>query len=340
MKHSLALAAARPVAIAALALVAVTGGPALAQDAAPAVNADIQNILNTLLFLMAGFLVMWMAAGFAMLEAGLVRSKNVSMQCLKNIALYSIAGIMYWVIGYNLMYTGVDGGYFGTPSPIVLDAPGAGIADGEGSYSAGSDWFFQMVFCATTASIVSGTLAERIKLWPFLIFTAVLTGVLYPIAGSWQWGGGFLSEMGFADFAGSTLVHSVGGWAALTGAIILGARHGKFGKGGSVHPMPGSSIPLATLGTFILWLGWFGFNGGSQLAMGTVSDAADISRIFVNTNLAAAAGVVVTIILTQIIYKKVDVTMALNGALAGLVSITAEPLAPSVPAALFIGGII
>ncbi len=335
----LSTGAARSVALAVLVLVAATTGPAMAQDAAPAVNADIQNILNTLLFLMAGFLVMWMAAGFAMLEAGLVRSKNVSMQCLKNIALYSIAGIMYWVIGYNLMYSGVDGGYFGTPSPIVLDAPGAGVADGAGSYSAGSDWFFQMVFCATTASIVSGTLAERIKLWPFLIFTAILTGVLYPITGSWQWGGGFLSERGFADFAGSSLVHSVGGWAALTGAIILGARYGKYDKGGSVHPMPGSSIPLATLGTFILWLGWFGFNGGSQLAMGTVSDAADVSRIFVNTNLAAAAGVVVTIILTQIIYKKVDVTMALNGALAGLVSITAEPLTPSIPVALFIGAI-
>ncbi len=302
-------------------------------------SVDVQNIFNTLLFLMGGFLVMWMAAGFAMLEAGLVRSKNVSMQCVKNIGLFSIAGIMYWLIGYNLMYSGVDGGYFGTPTPVSFPDPGAATADPDANYAAGSDWFFQMVFCATTASIVSGTLAERIKLWPFLIFTVILTGILYPITGSWEWGAGWLDGLGFSDFAGSTLVHSVGGWAALTGAIILGARKGKYGSAGEVHPMPGSSIPLATLGTFILWLGWFGFNGGSQLALGTVSDAADVSRIFVNTNLAAAAGVVVTIVLTQVIYKKVDVTMALNGALAGLVAITAEPLAPSVPVALFIGGV-
>ncbi len=318
----------------------LAAGPALAQDA-PSTEAsvDVQNIFNTLLFLVGGFLVMWMAAGFAMLEAGLVRSKNVSMQCVKNIGLYSVAGIMYWVIGYNLMYSGVDGGYFGTPSPVSFPDPGAATADPDANYAAASDWFFQMVFCATTASIVSGTLAERVKLWPFLIFTVVLTGILYPITGSWEWGAGWLDGMGFSDFAGSTLVHSVGGWAALTGAILLGARKGKYGSAGEVHPMPGSSIPLATLGTFILWLGWFGFNGGSQLAMGTVSDAADVARIFVNTNLAAAAGVVVAIVLTQVIYKKVDVTMALNGALAGLVSITAEPLAPSVPLALFIGGI-
>jgi len=314
--------------------------PALAQDAASTeASVDVQNVFNTLLFLIGGFLVMWMAAGFAMLEAGLVRSKNVSMQCVKNIGLYSVAGIMYWLIGYNLMYSGVDGGYFGTPSPISFPEAGAATADPDANYAAASDWFFQMVFCATTASIVSGTLAERIRLWPFLIFTVVLTGILYPITGAWQWGDGWLSEMGFSDFAGSTLVHSVGGWAALTGALLLGARKGKYGPGGEVHPMPGSSIPLATLGTFILWLGWFGFNGASQLAIGTVSDAADVARIFVNTNLAAAAGVVVTIVLTQIIYKKVDVTMALNGALAGLVSITAEPLTPGVPAALFIGAI-
>jgi Amt family ammonium transporter len=196
-----------------------------------------------------------------------------------------------------------------------------------------------MVFCATTASIVSGTMAERIKFWPFLIFTAVLTGILYPITGSWQWGGGWLANLGFSDFAGSTLVHSVGGWAALAGALILGARKGRYGPNGEVTPMPGSSIPLATLGMFILWLGWFGFNGASQLALGTIADAGDVSRIFVNTNLAAAAGAVTTIILLQVIYKKIDVTMVINGALAGLVSITAEPLAPSVPAALFIGAI-
>jgi ammonium transporter, Amt family len=270
-----------------------------------------------------------------MLEAGMVRSKNVSMQCVKNIALYSIAGIMFWLVGYNVMYDAVDGGWIGTVLPKVIPEP----SEDPGSYAAASDWFFQMVFCATTASIVSGTLAERIKLWPFLIFTVVLTGVLYPITGSWQWGAGWLSVKGFSDFAGSTLVHSVGGWAALTGALLLGARKGKYGSAGEVHPMPGSSIPLATLGTFILWLGWFGFNGGSQLALNGFENASAVSKIFVNTNLAAAAGVIVAMVLTQLVYKKVDVTMALNGALAGLVSITAEPLAPSVPTALFVGGI-
>ncbi|HEX2256430.1 MAG TPA: ammonium transporter [Afifellaceae bacterium] len=307
-------------------------------DAAP-ISPETQYVFNTLLFLIGGFLVMWMAAGFTMLEAGLVRAKNVSMQCMKNIGLYSIAGIMFWLVGYNLMYSGVDGGFFGTPVPVSFPEPGAATVNADANYAPASDWFFQMVFCATTASIVSGTLAERIKLWPFLLFTALLTGIIYPITGSWQWGGGWLAELGFADFAGSTLVHSVGGWAALTGALLLGARAGKYGPGGAVHAMPGSSIPLATLGTFILWLGWFGFNGASQLAIGTVSDAADVARIFVNTNLAAAAGVIAAIVLTEIVYKKVDVTMALNGALAGLVAITAEPLAPSVPVALFIGAV-
>ena len=325
------------------ALSILAAGPALAQDAAAAGDAPaaadaaaIAFTFNTLSFLIMGFLVMWMAAGFAMLEAGLVRSKNVSMQCLKNIGLYSVAGIMFWLIGYNLMYDGVDGGYMGSIGWKVIPDP---ASETSGDYSAASDWFFQMVFCATTASIVSGTLAERIKLWPFMIFTVVLTGILYPITGSWQWGAGWLSVMGFSDFAGSTLVHSVGGWAAFTGALLLGARKGKYGSAGEVHPMPGSSIPLATLGTFILWLGWFGFNGGSQLALNGFENASAISRIFVNTNLAAAAGVVVAMVLTQVIYKKIDVTMALNGALAGLVSITAEPLAPSVPTALFVGGI-
>lgn len=314
-------------------MLAALCAPAFAQEAAP----EYINIFNTLLFLVGGFLVMWMAAGFAMLEMGLVRQKNVSMQGLKNIALYSVAGIMFWFTGYNLMYTGVDGGFMGSFGWYNFPAPGAD--DGSAGYSVASDWFFQMVFCATTASIVSGTLAERIKFWPFIIFTAILTGILYPITGSWQWGGGWLAEMGFSDFAGSTLVHSVGGWAALAGALILGARAGRYGPNGEVTPMPGSSIPLATLGMFILWLGWFGFNGASQLALGTIADAGDVSRIFVNTNLAAAAGAVTTIILLQVIYKKIDVTMVINGALAGLVSITAEPLAPSVPAALFIGAI-
>ncbi len=293
------------------------------------------KIFNTLLFLVGGFLVMWMAAGFAMLEMGLVRKKNVSMQGVKNIALYSIAGLMFWLIGYNVMYGGTAGGFIGSFGPYSFPAAGEGTA--EAGYSVASDWFFQMVFAATTASIVSGAVAERIKLWPFLIFTIILTGLLYPITGMWQWGGGWLAELGFSDFAGSTLVHSVGGWAALAGVIILGARAGKYSPGGLVTPMPGSSIPLATLGMFILWLGWFGFNGASQLAMGTISDAADISRIFANTNLAAAAGAVSAMILVQLKYGKVDATMVINGALAGLVSITAEPLAPSVPVTLFIG---
>lgn len=317
--------------------------PAFAQEPEYALAADTAYIFNTLLFLLGGFLVMWMAAGFAMLEAGLVRSKNVSMQSLKNIALYSIAGIMYWLVGYNLMYTGVDGGFIGSIGTYGFDPVGLDGADAAGlldtGYSTASDWFFQMVFVATAASIVSGTLAERIKIWPFMIFVVVLTGFIYPIAGSWQWGGGWLAEMGFSDFAGSTLVHSVGGWAALAGAVLLGARTGKYDSSGAVSPMPGSNIPLATLGTFILWLGWFGFNGASQLAMGTISDVSDVSRIFANTNLAAAAGVVTTIVLLQILYKKIDVTMVLNGALAGLVAITAEPLAPAVWQALIIGGV-
>jgi ammonium transporter, Amt family len=293
-------------------------------------------VFNTLLFLVGGFLVMFMAAGFAMLEAGLVRSKNVSMQCLKNIALYSISGIMFWIFGYSLMYSGVDGGFIGSWLPYSWPTAGA---INEGDYSVGSDWFFQMVFCAATASIVSGAVAERIKLLPFLIFVAILTGVIYPISGSWKWGAGWLDGLGFLDFAGSTIVHSVGGWAALTGAIILGARKGKYGPDGRVNPMPGSSIPLATLGTFILWLGWFGFNGGSQLAFGDNTNASDVSRIFINTNFAAAGGVIAAILIMAVIYKKVDVTLALNGALAGLVSITAEPLTPGPLTAILIGSV-
>ena len=317
---------------------------ALAQDAAPVVEAapeaeaavDVNfYVFNTLLFFLGGILVMWMAAGFCMLEAGLVRSKNVSMQCLKNISLYSIGVLVYWIVGYNLMYTSVDGGWFGTPSWMVFPSP----AEDTGDYSLATDFFYQSMFCATAASIVSGTVAERVKLWPFLLFVAVLCGVLYPITGSWQWGGGWLSEAGFSDFAGSTLVHSVGGWAALTGALIIGARRGRFTADGRPVAMPGSSIPLATLGTFILWFGWFGFNGASQLALGTLEDAASVGRVVVNTNTAAAAGVVIAMVLTQILYKKVDVTMALNGALGGLVAITAEPLTPTFLSAAIIGGI-
>ncbi|WP_316858319.1 ammonium transporter [uncultured Cohaesibacter sp.] len=318
----------------------LVAGPALAQEAAASgeAAAHTQYILNTLLFLIGGFLVMWMAAGFAMLEAGLVRTKNVSMQSMKNISLYAVAGIMYYLIGYNLMYTGVDGGYIGSFSLFYVLDPVGGDALDTG-YSTASDWFFQMVFVATAASVVSGTLAERIKLWPFMIFTVVLTAFIYPIAGSWQWGGGWLSVMGFSDFAGSTLVHSVGGWAALAGVFLLGARKGKYGANGEVYPMPASNIPMATLGTFILWLGWFGFNGASQLAMGTIGDVSDVSRIFANTNMAAAGGVVAAMLLLQILYKKVDVTMVLNGALAGLVSITAEPLAPTIGESIIIGAI-
>ncbi|MCJ8140671.1 ammonium transporter [Falsirhodobacter halotolerans] len=338
------------------ALMALAALPALAQDApveateavATAVPTDVAFILNTLLFLIGGFLVFWMAAGFAMLEAGLVRSKNVAMQCLKNIALFSFACTMYYLIGYNLMYPlgnwsiGSDetGGYLGAFGVAILEAVGVG-ADGVDDYSyasTGSDFFFQVMFCATTASIVSGALAERIRLWPFLIFTLILTALIYPIQASWKWGGGFLDAAGFLDFAGSTVVHSVGGWAALAGALILGPRLGKY-VNGRVVAFPGSNLTLATLGTFILWLGWFGFNGASQLAMGTISDAADISRVFANTNSAAAGGAIAALILTQLMYKKADLTMVLNGALAGLVSITAEPLTPTLGGALLIGAV-
>ncbi|MBT3401809.1 MAG: ammonium transporter, partial [Rhodospirillaceae bacterium] len=253
----------------------------VAPPAMAAVEAETGYVFNTFSFLFSGALVMWMAAGFAMLESGLVRSKNTATICLKNIALYSIAGILYYLVGYNIMYVDV-GSFMGSisflynPSEAELTLLGAEEATEamvaavvDNSYSVGSDWFFQMVFVATAASIVSGTVAERIKLWPFLIFVVVLTAIIYPIQGSWTWGGGWLSEMGFSDFAGSTIVHSVGGWAALTGAFILGARKGKYGPNGQVNPIPGANLPLATLGTFILWLGWFGFNGGSQLAMGS-----------------------------------------------------------------------
>ena len=315
--------------------------PAFAQEA----PAHSVFILNSLLFLISGFLVMFMACGFCMLEAGLVRAKNTTMQLTKNVALFSLAAIGYYLIGYNLMYPlgtwsveGVLSGLF--PVAAVLEAVGVtpDKVDDIGYASTGSDFFFQLMFCAATASIVSGVLAERIKLWPFLLFTFVLTAVIYPLQASWKWGGGFLDNMGFLDFAGSTVVHSVGGWAALAGVLILGPRIGKY-KDGRVVPMPGANLPLATLGTFILWMGWFGFNGGSQLAMGSIGDVADISRIFANTNAAAAGGALVALALTQIFYGKVDLTMVLNGALAGLVSITAEPLTPTLGAATLIGGV-
>lgn len=330
---------------------AILAAPSLgfAQEAAEAVadttppNEEIGFIFTTFMFLVAGFLVFWMAAGFSMLEAGLVRSKNVAMQLTKNISLFSLAAIFYYLIGYNLMYPG-DGwtvdGMLGAFGPAVLEAVGLAGSEPDLTYaSVGSDFFFQLMFAATTASIVSGALAERIKLWPFLIFVVALTALIYPIQASWKWGGGFLDAMGFLDFAGSTVVHSVGGWAALAGALILGPRIGKYTREGRTVPIPGSNLALATLGTFILWLGWFGFNGGSQLYMDTASNVADISRILSNTNTAAAGGAIAALILTQVLYKKPDLTMVLNGALAGLVSITAEPLTPGLGAATLIGAV-
>ena len=300
------------------------------------VSAEVGFIFNTLLFLICGFLVMFMAAGFAMLESGMVTSKSVSVICAKNIGLFSIAGIMFWLVGYNLAY-GIDpGGYIGKFIPW---ADGSKIDTG---YSDGSDWYFQMVFCATTVSIVSGTMAERIKLWPFFTFAAVLSGIIYPIVMGWQWGGGWLAEAGFSDFAGSTLVHSTGGAAALAGAMIIGPRLGRFTKSGApapIKPFAASSIPLVTIGVFILWLGWFGFNGGSQLALGTATDAIAVSKIFINTFLAGAGGVMGAAIITRLHFGKTDVVQMLNGCIGGLVAVTAEPLLPSPFAAILIGAV-
>ena len=300
------------------------------------VSAEVGFIFNTFLFLVCGFLVMFMAAGFAMLESGMVTSKSVSVICAKNIGLFSIAGIMFWMFGYNVAYGIPEGGYIGKFMPW---SDGSKIGTG---YADGSDWYFQMVFCATTVSIVSGTLAERIKLWPFFLFAAILTGFLYPFVMGWQWGGGWLAARGFSDFAGSTLVHSTGGAAALAGAILLGPRLGRFTKKGEpapVKPFAASSIPLVTIGVFILWLGWFGFNGGSQLAMGTFDDAVAVSKIFINTNLAACGGVMAAAIVTRLSMGKTDVIQMLNGAIGGLVAITAEPLMPSPIAAILIGAV-
>ena len=300
------------------------------------VSAEVGFIFNTLLFLICGFLVMFMACGFAMLESGMVTSKSVSVICAKNIGLFSIAGIMFWLVGYNLAYGISPGGYIGKFIPW---ADGSKIDTG---YSDGSDWYFQMVFCATTVSIVSGTMAERIKLWPFFTFAAVLSGIIYPIVMGWQWGGGWLAELGFSDFAGSTLVHSTGGAAALAGAMIIGPRLGRFTKSGApapLKPFAASSIPLVTIGVFILWLGWFGFNGGSQLAMGTAADAIAVSKIFINTFLAGAGGVLGAATITRLHFGKTDVVQMLNGCIGGLVAITAEPLLPSPFAAILIGAV-
>ena len=318
--------------------------PAFAQESAP----DLSYVLNTFSFLIWGALVMWMCAGFTMLESGSVRSKNASMICLKNIGIYAIAGLTYYFIGYGLMYVDVSGfigsvSLFYGPSADEIALLGgdesALAAVVENGYAVTSDWFFQMVFVATTASIVSGALAERVNMWAFFAFTALLTAFIYPVIGAWHWGGGWLAERGFVDFAGSTMVHSTGGWAALAGALVVGPRWGKFRKDGTVKPTPPSNIPVVTLGVFILWLGWFGFNGGSQLALGGAVNALAMSNILVNTNLAAAAGVVTALAVSRPILGRLDLFAGLNGALAGLVAITAGPDIVDARWAVFIGAV-
>ncbi len=310
---------------------------------------DLSYALDTFYFLMSGALVMWMAAGFAMLEAGLVRAKNTAEILTKNIALFAIACIMYMLVGYGIMYPSDGNGIFpaldfsfmfgGDNDPAeVLAQDMATWYDGS-YYSGMSDFFFQVVFVATAMSIVSGAVAERMKLWSFLAFAVVMTGFIYPLQGYWKWGGGFLDGLGFNDFAGSGVVHLCGASAALAGVLLLGARKGKYGPNGQVNAIPGANMPLATLGTFILWLGWFGFNGGSELIISNVGEANAVAAVFVNTNAAAAGGVVAALITAQLLFGKADLTMALNGALAGLVAITAEPLAPSPLWATLVGGI-
>ena len=297
-------------------------------------GAETTFILNTFSFLIWGALVMWMCAGFTMLESGSVRTKNASMICLKNIGLYSIAGLAFFFIGYNLMYvdvTHVIGSFKLLHGPsadelaLVAGQEGVAATVVESGRSTMSDWFFQMVFVATAASIVSGALAERVKMWPFFLFTLLLTALIYPIVGAWTWGGGWLNELGFQDFAGSTIVHGVGGWAALAGVLVVGPRLGKFRRDGSVRPTPPSNILVVTLGVFILWFGWFGFNAGSQLALGSAADAVAMSHVMVNTTLAAAAGVIAALICSRPIFGRMDMFAGLNGAIAGLVSITAGP---------------
>ena len=321
-------------------LAAFTVSMLFATEARAEVSDEVAFVFNTFSFLICGALVMWMAAGFAMLESGLVRSKNTATICLKNVALYCVACFTFYLIGYDLMYTDV-GKYAGSISLFWQPDDSAARAGdfSNASYAASSDWYFQMVFVATAASVVSGALAERVRLWPFLAFVLVLTAVIYPIQGAWVWGGGWLAEFGFSDFAGSTLVHSVGGWAALTGAIILGPRLGKYSKLGRINPIPGNNLSLATLGTFILWMGWFGFNGGSVLALGSADAAIDMANVFANTNLAAVGGVLASMVVTQLLYKRVDISLALNGAIGGLVSITAEPLTPSLGEAFIFGAV-
>ncbi|SDM43188.1 ammonium transporter [Franzmannia pantelleriensis] len=305
--------------------------------------AELTYALDTFYFLICGVLVMWMAAGFSMLEAGMVRSKNTAEILTKNIALFAIACTMYLLVGYYIMYSSAGGGFlpslgFLIGSENTLDAITSGDADAP-YYSMRSDFFFQVVFVATAMSIVSGAVAERMKLWAFLAFAVVMTGVIYPISGYWTWGEGWLDALGYSDYAGSGIVHMAGAAAALAGVLVLGPRKGKYGKDGAIYAIPGANMPLATLGTFILWMGWFGFNGGSELKMSDGISANNVAQVFVNTNAAAAGGVLAALVLAKLWFRKADLTMALNGALAGLVAITAEPLAPSAFGATLIGAV-
>jgi Amt family ammonium transporter len=305
---------------------------------------QVSYALDTFYLLMTGALVMWMAAGFAMLEAGLVRAKNTAEILTKNIVLFAVACIMYMLVGYNIMYPGDGVSSFWPGLKFLLGTDHtleAVLAGGDDApvYSKMADFFFQVVFVATAMSIVSGAVAERMKLWSFLLFAVVFTGFIYPMQGYWKWGGGFLDQLGFLDFAGSGVVHLAGGTAALAGVILLGPRKGKYGANGQINPMPGANLPLATLGTFILWLGWFGFNGGSELKISDVGEANAVAQVFVNTNMAAAGGVVAALIIARLMFGKADLTMALNGALAGLVAITAEPLTPTPGFATIVGAI-
>lgn len=305
---------------------------------------ELSYALDTFYFLISGALVMWMAAGFAMLEAGLVRSKNTAEILTKNISLYALACVMFMLFGYNLMYPSEAVSAYIPGFSFLLGAENdaatfAAGGDDAPYYSARSDFFFQVVFVATAMSIVSGAVAERMKLFSFLLFAVVFTGFIYPVQGYWKWGGGFLNEAGFQDFAGSGVVHLCGACAALTGVLVLGARKGKYGKNGEINPIPGANMPLAALGTFILWLGWFGFNGGSELKISNFEEANAVATIFVNTNMAAAGGVIAALLLVRFLWGKADLTMALNGALAGLVAITAEPLTPSPLTATIFGAL-
>ncbi|MEH6616635.1 MAG: ammonium transporter [Porticoccus sp.] len=304
---------------------------------------EIKYALDTFYFLVCGALVMWMAAGFTMLEAGLVRAKNTTEILTKNVALYAVSCFMYLIMGYTIMYGGSEGGFlpdlwFG--NSIANASPEEVLASGgETYYSGASDFFFQVVFVATAMSIVSGAVAERMKLWAFLIFAVAMTGFIYPMQGMWKWGGGFLDAAGFQDFAGSGVVHLCGAAAALAGVLLLGARKGKYTKDGRVNAIPGANMPLAAIGMFILWMGWFGFNGGSELKISDIGEANAVADIFVNTNAAACGGLLAALLLAHIMFGKADLTMAVNGALAGLVAITAEPLAWGGLGASLIGAI-